>query len=197
MVNDMPTLDYQVGGSYDDGHWLGTSFSRTQTLFRIGRDISAVYKTFARFTGVTIPVGATIDSAYCSFYFASVVGTPPVCTLYFEDAGNPMQISSYSDGDSRYLTTNNISVTPASSGTWWNTGDIKDIIQELVNSYSYAAGSAMQLIIVGGGASGGNYSATRAYDYTGNVYGPKLHIEYTGAVGGSVSGMMSIYRRRH
>jgi hypothetical protein len=47
-----------------------------------------------------------------------------------------------------------------------------------LGAYSYAAGAAMQCIIVGSGGSGNNYSFQRSYNYMGNTYGPKLHIEY-------------------
>jgi hypothetical protein len=119
-----------------------------------------------------------ITSAYVSFRFYDYSGTPPECTLYFEDAANPSAVSSASDGDDRVKTTANISVTGPTSGEWWNTGSIVSIIQELVDSYDYSSGAAMQMIIEGVASYG--VSQQSAYE-DGNPVGrwaPKLHIEY-------------------
>lgn len=179
-----PTVDYQVGASADDGHWIATGFFGSGTVLAIGcASTGSIYKTFSRWTA-TIPNGATIDSAYISFYYSNKSGTPPACTLSFEDAANPSAISSVEDGNGRTLTTANISVTGPTSGTWWNTDSISSIISELLGSYSYASGAAMQMIIVGAG-SANNYSSQKSYDYGGNTSGPKLHIEYTEAASGN------------
>lgn len=180
----MPVLDYQVRASADDCWWYagGSAFNYTGEAILLGRSTTRIYAMAARFASVVIPVGARITAAYMSFYYYSYSGIPPACTLKFEKSANPTAILSASDGDGRTKTTASISVTGPTSGAWWNTGDISAIIQELVNAYSYAAGAAMQCIIVCSGDSGYNYSFQRSYDYAGNIYGPKLHIEY--ALGG-------------
>lgn len=178
----MTTVDYQVNASGNDGRWYSGSFSNTGTGLTLGNYNNNVFNIFVLWPGVTISAGATITSAYVSFYYSSKTGTPPACTLYFEDAANPSAISSDTDGAGRTLTTANISITAASSGTWWNSSDISSIIQELVNSYSYASGANMQLIILGAGTNN-NYGVQCSYDYTGNASGPKLHIEYTPPTG--------------
>lgn len=173
----MTTLDYQVNAGENDGYWQSSTFNNTTPYIIFGYSSVGV-NSFARWTGVTIPTGATITAAYLSFYrYVISSGTPPACTLYFEKAANPSAITSASDGNSRTKTTASISVTAPTSGTWWNTNDISSIIQELVNSYNYASGAAMQMIVLGGG-SGSNYGT--GYSYNGNSsYAPKLHIEYT------------------
>lgn len=181
----MTTLDYQVGASPDDLYWTGTSFDRTTTTMPIGRATN-VYNTVARFADVTIPDDATIDAAYLLVYFDSSEGSPEA-TIKFEDAADPGQITSYTDGNSRVLTTTGVAYNPPTSGTWNNTPSIISIVEELMGSYSYADGAAMQCIIVGGGASGVNRTYVRTYNYRGNTSGPKLHIEYSvGAVAGYV-----------
>jgi len=179
-----PTVDYQVGASADDCHWRGTTYANNATNLVFGRTAGGVYKAAFRFPGITIPDDAIIDSSYCSFYFDSYVGTPPACTLYAEDAANPSAISGYSDGDGRSLTTANISVTGPTSGDW-HSGSLNALFAELRGSYSYESGAAVLFIVVGGGASGANYSAVKSWDYAGNVSGPKLHIEYTEAAAGN------------
>ena len=175
----MVTLDYQVSAPKDDGHWATSStFSYGSFYLPLGGSSTYPYKVFCRWTGITIPAGAKITSAYVSFRFYYYSGTPPECTLHFEDAANPSAISSESDGDDRVKTTANIGVTGPTSGGWWNTGSIVSIIQELVDSYDYSSGAAMQMII--NGVAGSSFSRQSAYEdgYPVGSWAPKLHIEY-------------------
>lgn len=177
-----PTVDYQTGSSGNDGTWItGITFSTNGNVINIGSHSVGAWKSFAMWPTVTISAGATIDTAYLSFYYQGVYGTPAECDLYFEDAANPSAITSAVDGDGRTKTTASIKITGPSSGTWWNSNSIVSIIQELVDTNSYASGAAMQALVVGPSSGLQNYSQQRSYDYSGNVYGPKLHIEYTEA----------------
>lgn len=181
-----PNVDYQTSASANDGLWqTGVSLNIISEAWPMGRNTTAIYNSFALFTDVTIPDGATIDVAYLSFRYRSKAGTPPACSLYFNDADDPATITSIEDGNGRTLTTASISITGPGSGTWWNSSSIKSIIDELMASYSYGAGANMLVILVGAGSSGENYSHQYSYNYTGNVSGPKLHIEYTEAESGN------------
>lgn len=175
----MVTLDYQVSTSKDDGYWtMPLTFSYGSVGLPLGGSSTYPMKAFCRWTGITIPAGAKITSAYVSFRFHNYSGTPPKCTLHFEDAANPSAVSSASDGDDRVKTTANISVTGPTSGEWWNTGSIVSIIQELVDSYDYSSGAAMQMIIDGGVSN--SFSQQSAYEdgEPDGLWAPKLHIEY-------------------
>ena len=174
----MVTLDYQVSTPKDDGYWTTAAFSYGGVGLALGGLSGYPIKVFCRWTGITIPAGAKITSAYVSFRFYNYSGTPPECTLHFEDAANPSAISSESDGDDRVKTTANISVTGPTSGEWWNTGSIVSIIQELVDSYDYSSGAAMQMII--DGVASYNSSQQSAYEDGDpeGLWAPKLHIEY-------------------
>lgn len=180
-----PTLDYQVGASGDDCGWYGTSFSSVGTNLLIGSTAGGRYSIAARWPSVTIPDDATIDVSYVSFMFDYKLNTPPACDLFFEKAANPSAISSYTDGNGRTKTTATISVTGPTSGVWWNTASLNSILAELRGLYSYESGAAMQMIIVDSASTLGNFSAQKSYNATGNVSGPKLHIEYTEAASGN------------
>ena len=184
----MVTLDYQVSTPKDDGYWTAPpTFSYGSFNLPLGGSGGSKRNIFCRWTGITIPAGAKITSAYVSFRFYNYSGTPPECTLYFEDAANPSAISSVSDGDDRVKTTANISVTGPTSGEWWNTGSIVSIIQELVDSYDYSSGAAMQMII--NGVASYNSSQQSAYEDgdPDGLWAPKLHIEYASGYHGSSS----------
>jgi hypothetical protein len=114
------TLDYQVATGADGGYCSGLSeFYNATAYLLLGGSYGSAHNIFCRWAGVTIPAGAKITSAYVSFRFYDYFRTPPECTLYFEDAANPLPISSVSDGRDRIKTTANIDVTGPTSGEWW------------------------------------------------------------------------------
>lgn len=175
-----PAVDYQVGASADDGYWITDLliFSNTDLLWLGNLDMYPM-NAFVRFTGVTIPAGATITSATLQLYFKSVeYGSDPKCTIYADDQSNPSVVSSGSNGDGRTKTTANAAAELPEAGTWWTSPSLVSVIQELVNSYSYASGSAIQLFLLGNVAGSGYI---KVYDYgTDSSKSAKLHIEYTG-----------------
>jgi hypothetical protein len=175
----MVTLDYQVLASADDGCWFTVdSFDNTMEVLSVGVSVSDILNLFARFVGVTIPVGAFITAAHISTYYETKYGTPPACELYFEKASDPTAPTTTANANARTKTTAHISWTPPSSGTWADSNDISEIIQELVNAYNYSAGKHMQLLVMGGG-TGSNIGSVRSYNSSwGNSFGIKLHIEY-------------------
>lgn len=186
-----PTVDYQVGASADDCSWFeNDNYSSTTNYMYFGYLSTGGYNKASaafRFPAVTIPNDATIDVSYCSFCFASYQGTPPACYLYAEKAANPSAVTSKSDGEGRTKTTANLAITGPTSGGWWNTGSLNTILAELRGLYGYESGAAMQFLTISTG-SGSNYSRQLSYNYTGNVSGPKLHIEYTEAATSSWAG---------
>jgi hypothetical protein len=188
------TLDYQVSTPEDDGYWTSSSFANNTINLLMGASSGTVRNLFIRFAGVTIPAGSKIVSAYMSFYFYDSAETPPECALYFEDAANPSAVKSRTDGNGRVKTTASIGITSPTSGTWWNSNDISAIIQELVDSYDYSSGSAMQCIINGGSPySGEVYSC----DYSDPALAPKLHIEYgTNLIQATSRGMFNGFFRK-
>jgi hypothetical protein len=174
------TVDYQVSAGADDCTWLTGYYSSSGTSLPLGGSAVGAYKTAARFA-VTLPAGATITAAHVSLYIDFISGSP-TADVYAEDAANPGAISSEEDGESRALTTAKVAWSSYDSG-WCDSPDISSVITELMGDYSYAAGKALQIILVGTSTSG-NYAAARAQEYDGNTYGPKLHIEYTESAGG-------------
>ena len=176
----MTTVDYQVSAGADDCTWATGYYSDDSEGLLLGSSVYGAYKSAARFV-VTLPAGATITAAHVSLYIAFIFGSPTV-DVYAEDAANPGAISSEEDGESRSLTTAKVAWSSFARG-WTDSPDISAVLSELLTDYSYAAGKALQIILVGTSASG-NYVIARAQESTGNKYGPKLHIEYTEAAGG-------------
>jgi len=118
---------------------------------------------FARWEGVTIPVGATITSAKVQLYtnFLLNGGCIEGSTMRFEDSINPAAVTSRVDYDGKDKTTENVSWNNIpDDDAWTDSPDISAIIQELVDSYDYSAGAPMQLLHTGNDVGNG---ATRAY----------------------------------
>jgi len=175
----MVTIEYSVGESGDDVVWIpdGGFYTNSNLVFGKG---GSYYYCIMRWSGVTIPDDVTIDAAYITFVVAQVYGIPPACTLSFEDAANPSAPTTTSDAQSRVSTSATVSITGSSDsvGTSWNSPELKTIIQELVDSYSYASGAAMICMVKCTSASNNNFSSQASWDHA-DYNPPLLHIEYT------------------
>jgi hypothetical protein len=184
----MTDVDVQVGATANDGLWASSAFASTGV--EVGYNVFAI-NAFARWTGITIPDGATIDSAYISSYYNAKVGTGATgCKIYFNDDAAPTAPTSAATANAKVKTTAYIDQNPPTSGTWNNTGSIVSIIQELMASYSYSAGGAMMMLWFGG-TSGSSY--TDMYDYGSNSsYAMKLHISYTAASSSDTVSLVSL-----
>ncbi len=180
----MPTINKQVGANADDGHWYGSNFSTSATATNYGvNSTGAVIHNYYRWTDVTIPVGAIITSATVSCYdHGSGVGTIPDGTkLYFHKSANPAAPTDATQANALFnsLTTNYVVPVMSNGGSWFAHPDVSTIIQELVDTYSYASGAAMMCIIKAVTGNASNCGAVYMRDFTGNTRGAKLDITYT------------------
>lgn len=180
----MPTVNYQVNVSADDGHWYGSVFSSYAATANYGVDnVRNAIHNYYRWTGVTIPNGAKIISATVSCYdHGSGVGKILEGTkLYFLKSANPAAPTNITQAKTllNSLTTNYVVPAMSNGGSWFNHPDVKDIIQELVDTYSYASGAAMMCIIKAVPGDASNYGAIYMRDYIGNTRGAKLEITYS------------------
>lgn len=186
----MATIDVQVSASSDDAIEAGGgSPSITGTQMYFGATPSGTMRGGARFTGITIPSGATIDVAYISAYIYSTSNDDINCTIYAEDTASPGTFTTTNgDVDGRTLTTAGVTWTASDvlgggAAAWKDSPSIVSVIEELMASYtSYSSGSIV--ILVQSAVSQAESGIGRTYDQTGNTYGMKLHIEYTEASGG-------------
>ena len=180
----MPTINKQVDANADDGHWYGSIFSNNANVANYGVNSGGVaVHNYYRWTAVTIPDGATITSATVSCYdYGSGVGTIPDGTkLYFHKSANPAAPTNITQAKALVTsaTTNYVVPVMSNGGSWFAHPDVKDIIQELVNTYNYSSGSAMMAFIISASGNASNCGAIYMRDYTGNARGAKLDITYT------------------
>jgi len=176
----MPTVTYQVGQSSDDAvsSASGSFLNVNATFFSSS---GGTYVTGFRFTGVAVPQGATVDSAYLK-----VTGTNDAdsATLYLkgEAADNPVTFAAGVRPDQR-TKTSAVSAQwsiPGSSTGVLTSPDVASVVQEIVNRPGWSSGNALVLLsdtVSSGGCSVVDYNTTPAS-------AAQLEITYT-AGGGS------------
>lgn len=147
-----PVVDITISTGSDDGNSTlikpqfnpvtNTFFSTASSyLFLEDRTIIAGLgktraKTFTRFPGITIPMGATINSALLKLDLVNFANSPTI-TINAKDVNNPSAPTNFAGVDSPgTLASHNKVTNPVSTGV--NSIDVSAIVQELVNSYDYS-----------------------------------------------------------
>lgn len=116
-----------------------------------------------RFTGVQIPRGAKIVSAYISVWSSNLWGgsnTNSYSTFGCEQVDNASAISSYSNGNSRRsnvgTTVKWYLVNSGSTGTLQKSPNLKDLVQEIVNRAGWPDGTGGAIMFFGQTNTGAN-----------------------------------------
>ena len=173
----MATWSGACGASADDAK-QGTVMSLTATM----SVANATNYLGVRFPNVTVPQGATINSATLTVNVPSTTAdTPNGVTWYGELATNAAAFTTTaSDITNRALT----SATLVWSGSDIGAGDkaltVTSIVQEIVNQGGWASGNAMALLLYG--VSSCTIQIT-SYD-TSTTLCARLAIDYTAGGGG-------------
>ncbi len=181
----MTTIERQVVASTDDCvRRLTTSwFSLTDSRLWCGDGSASFYdyRTGARFLNITIPKAANIVSAYfilrANYYTTRIVNS----IIRGEDADDAVTFSTKEDFDGRARTSANVAWKPPAwvFDTWYNSPNIKSIIQEIVNRDGWSSGH--DLVIFWEDAVGYHIvdeTVARSYDHLA-ANAPKLEITYT------------------
>lgn len=188
---DLDISEEQVGASYDDAYFRKyiEAYSRTQTFGGIGRGAAndRGYHNAVRFTTVPVPAGAVIDSAAISLRcFSSQSGTTVYARVRAEAADDPAEFpATAAEYKARFgsLTTSvDWDNVPAhTSGTWYDTPDIKTVVQALTDRPGWNSGQSMVFFIDDDDYRTVDNSARRyfsSYDHN-PTRGAKLNISYT------------------
>ena len=127
---------FSIAASADDVYRYGaTTFSTSNTLFRVGENAGVVYHSAARFI-LDIPSGSTINTCFLTLIAnAARTGTGILTNLLFENAVGATQITSYGDFDGRSLGTpvpwDNIANW--ATGTSYNSPDLTAALQAVAD----------------------------------------------------------------
>ena len=196
----MTAINPAVGASGNDGKsgifWGGGDLNIEDATLWIGNRIDGQrddYSIILRFVNVTIPQGATINSATITLRGEETDSTSGLAaTIWGVDADNPSFPADYDAAEALTHTTATASWSnPAvTAGSNINTPSISTIVKEIVDRAGWASGQAMILVIENNGSSAGVYRSFHSYDSNAS-YAPVLNVDYTEASSG-VSGSLSV-----
>lgn len=187
---------WQVGTGTDDcaRRLEATPEFNLQNPMRVGYWGSAGYEYGGgmRFTNITIPQGATIDTAYLTLRAdASYAVTVVKSRISAEDVDNPATFAdSGAAFDARWAARTAARVDWDNIPAWtkdedYNSPEIKTVIKEIVDRGGWNSGQAMVIFWedFDDRSTHTNLCWREAYAYEGSItYAPKLVIEFTPSV---------------
>lgn len=176
------TGDFLVTTGNDDGFLsTGGGFNQSGNYVGLGAWGGPDSITwYSRFSGVTIPQGATITAAHLALIsFENDAGTTVNVNIKGIKENDPAQFASTVDGQTRARTA---AVAWNNIGAWTTGGavsspDISAVIQEVVNQPGYA-GSHLTIVMDDNGSTAGKLRASIPYD-TDPTKSAVLHVEWT------------------
>ncbi len=174
-------FDGQVGVGADDGFWReGNGINVGAANLGIGYSGSQPYNSWARWTNVTIPGGATIDLAHITVVETNNGPFTVKSDLFFEDSDDAVAPTTYQEGDALVRTT---SFTPWDDESFvldavTDSPSIVDIVQEICDRGGWNSGQSMMLIWDDGVTPAVNFYRPYSYENT-PAKAIKLHVEYT------------------
>lgn len=175
--------DFYILSSGDDLMvWPGSMFSSTNTVVRLGTgSTGGDYSGAFRFQNINIPKGSTITAAYIKFKsLEDNAGTTVNSKIRAEAADNATQITSYANYYARTRTSAQITQTLPTwyLNTWYQSLDIKSVVQEVINRSGWASGNAVNIFWENNSSTAAKSRAAYSYDQ-GASYAAILHVEYT------------------
>lgn len=141
-----------------------------------------------RFTGVTVPAGATVTDAWIQFRVDEVSAGASSMTVRAEAADNPPTYAAVSGNvASRPTTTASVPWSPpdwptvGAAAAAQRTPGLASLVQAVVSRPGWSAGNAMAFQVTGTGRR-----TAEAFE-GGATFAPLLHVEYTGGSSGPVN----------
>jgi hypothetical protein len=171
------TLSVPIGASSDDAEQSAGTVALTNPALKIVNRAGVNQTVGLRFAGLSIPQGATIQSAYIQFQCR--VATTAGASLLIEGqaADNAATFAKITNNiSSRPRTSANVGWVPAPWGTVGAQGadqqtpDLTAVMQEIVNRGGWTAGNSMAFIITGTGVR-----TAEAFD---GLFAPVLHVTF-------------------
>jgi hypothetical protein len=173
-----------IAATADDGEWNEgtTTYVSNGTQITLGLESSNVKNGYFRFQNVTIPQGATIDTAHVKLQPGTSRATAGVSLVIrannVDDAANP---ANYAAAEALARTSASADWTPGTwtSGTDVQTPEIKTVIQEVVNRAGWVSGNDLAILIEDNGGTEQRTAKSRDHATTGSTDAARLYVEYT------------------
>lgn len=200
----MSTVTIQVAASADDARNLFTNgaFNSNNVSYRLGDDAGSDAWCGWRWLSVTVPQGATINSATLDlFSSATGMGTTALAIFYGELSANAVTFANTTAGKPEGRTRTTANVTKSLTVATWNASsgfgkelvDVTTLVQEIVNQGTWASGNALVLTGHNNGSAASNNIGFSTFD-SAAARGAKLNIDYTSGGGGPITITYMTYR---
>jgi len=172
-----PLTTFTINANSDDAWQTNTDSVTDDNKVVIGNAYGNNYYGGYRFNSISVPNGATINSAKIELSYNYQSGTNTAIDIYGEDIDNAPTFST-SDNDNITTRTKTGNVTnwasPHSSGTG-NTSDIKTIVQEIIDRTGWKSGNSMAFLFYPASGNADEWESV-SYNDAGTI---KLYIDYT------------------
>ena len=179
------TNTWQIGASENDCLKFNGGFSIVHGNFYMDRTpgTALALENGVRFTNISIPKGAIIDSAYLEVYSTAVNGIGGSLLieglLEADDDADAFSTLVNFDGRIRTGATVNWNFQAMAANEWVSTPDIKTIIQEIIDRANWSSGNALALGTDDNTNQAPNtFRVSPSWDLD-NAHAPKLTITWT------------------
>lgn len=175
-------VNEQVSADLDDAVEESDGDCVTDGMYITMGNYYAGFHSGQRFASVTIQNGSTIGTAYLTWRSQFNDNGAFAGFLYGEDGANPPQFNTDAyDITSWRLRTVGVTCGSAELGDWssgsdYDSPEIKTIIQELVGKYDYSSSAPMVILFIYDSGTGERIGTSHDSDPD---LAPKLHIEYS------------------
>ena len=175
------TNSFYSASDQDDGHCSGTEFVPDWDVDIIGNYLSLPVDLYFRFINVQIPQGATITDAVVRFTSGSNKTSTVIRTnLTFGDVDDASQPNSCNDM-AAVLRTSNVAWNNIDSwvtGVQYDTPQLKDIFQTVVDRAGWSSGNAAILLIDDSGSDNEARRNISMYNYLSGAEKPELWVTW-------------------
>jgi hypothetical protein len=175
-------VNLKVSASADDAYdYSAAEFWNNTVAVRSGDNSGKKATAGLRFSGVSVPQGATITRAVLRVRSYQSWSNALHLKVSGEAADNP---GGFVNADvrpsARVKTAARVDWDPATwmSGNWYESPDLRAVIQEIVNRPDWASGHALVLLLADDGSATSVSRLIYAYD-SAAANGAELRIEYT------------------
>lgn len=174
------TATFQVSAGGDDVSEADTTFEPNASPFWVGNGGTTTLSfTGVRLTNVSIPAGATVQSAQLQFYSTQLQWIGLGLSVAADATGNSAPFSAVSRPSQRALTAQTMTHTSDTQwleNTWYTLLDLAPVIQEVVNRADWVPGNSISVLIRGTASA---YSRKFVSSFEQNAgFAPRLVITY-------------------
>lgn len=178
-----------LAADIDDGRQNAdqSAFSSSSTILFVDSSTTASsrYGALFRFTNVTVPQGATIDSAIIRPTITSTANDDILADIQADDVDNSADLSASATIYGRTPTTASVpwSATSLGSGTPVASPDIAAVVQEVIDRPGWVSGNALSILLLGQNSATARTCRIYAREHTAGADEATLQIDYTVAGG--------------